>query len=236
VPHPLAVDWLPLPGGAVPLIASGPAGLVLASPGTSPRLVVSADATTWHPLAIDTLPKGFTLAALAGTGSGYIVAGAVSADGQSRAATVSSPDGTHWAARPTLLPTSGGSSVTSLATGRNGVIALGVADGSGDTLAWWSRDGRRWQAVPAADPFGPAACLIGACRRTPNGLLLSDGDRLVVIRAASPTVWVSTDGRSWTRLQSSGGIPDQPPFDSVLMPGGVLLVYLTTAWFGAAIP
>lgn len=236
VPHPLPVGWLPLRGGAVPLVASGPAGLLLASPGSAPRLAASADGATWRSLPVDTLPTGFTLTALAGTASGYVAAGAVAAAGRSEAATLSSPDGRRWPARATLLSTSVGATVTSLVTGRDGVIAMGVTDGAGDTLAWQSSDGHRWEALPAADPFGASACLIGACRRTPNGLLLGDGERFAVIRAGSPAVWVSTDGRRWGRVRTSGAIPDEPPVESALMPGGVLLVYLTTAWFGAAMP
>jgi hypothetical protein len=240
VPHSVPLKWLPLRGGAVPLIAAGPAGFVIASPGSAPRLVISTDGTTWRALAAGALPPGFVLAALAGTRSGYVGAGSAAISGRSEAATVESSDGDHWPVSPTLLPSTSanarGSTITGLMVGRAGLLATGTTSAaSADALWWQSADGRHWRALPTFAPLGPAPCAQVGCGRTADGVVVGDGDQLLALRASPlAAAWVSIDGLAWRRLQSSGMVPGQPPVGAVLMPGGVLLTYLSTTWLGTA--
>jgi hypothetical protein len=101
---------------------------------------------------------------------------------------------------------------------------------------WWqSSNGRNWRALPSYPPLGPTTCTAEGCGGQPNGVLVSDGHRMVALRGgADAGVWTSSDGLAWQRLQVTGDIPGEQATQAVLLPGGVLLSDGTTIWFGEA--
>lgn len=238
-PHVLPTGWLPSPAGAPPLVAFGPAGLLVASTGTGARLATSSDGVRWQALAATAFPARFELDALAATSTGYVAAGRWIASGsRSRAATIWSPDGRNWPAAPTLLPAPEpgtlvvgvGSTVHSLVQGADGLIAEG-----GDTeipgSAWWwqSADGRSWRSLPGYPPVGPTGGL------DPDGSLVDDGARMIAIRGGQyAAAWVSRDGVAWRRLSMTGDVPPGEPLAWTVVPGGILATNGSTSWFGEA--
>lgn len=241
-PHLLSPEWLASgPPGRAPLVAAGPAGLLVASRGTTARLAFSTDGTHWRVLPAGAFPGRFAIDDLQGTRTGYVAAGRwTSAATKAGAAVLWSADGRHWSTAPTLLPRAPGSalasSVTAMVAGRDGLIAVGRNPVSPETTLWWnSVDGRAWTAFPTYPPLG-TACSPEGCRAQPDGSLVGDGQRIVALRAGSPGEgWVSSDGRSWRRLAMTGEVPAVQATQAVLLPGGVLLRDGSAAWFGAAV-
>ncbi len=239
-PHVIAPAWLDIR----PLAAAGPAGLVVASNGTSARLAISTDGAQWQDLPASTFPAAFYLNDLQGTGTGYVaVGGWMPSDALSAAASLWSADGRHWSRTPTLLappaaPDSTiGSAAASLVIGRDGMIAVGrgATTTDGAALWWQSADGRRWRPMPTFPPLGPTKCPGDGCSVQPNGALVSDGQRIVVLRGGVDAgAWTSTDGLTWSRLRLTGDLPAEQATQAVLLPGGVLLSDGTTTWFGQA--
>jgi hypothetical protein len=116
------------------------------------------------------------------------------------------------------------------------MLAVGNAAAREPAVWWQSADGRTWQALPSDPPLGPTACVGHGCGAQPDGVLVGDGQRMVVLRGGSSSeVWVSTDGRSWRRLAMTGEVPSLQATQAVLLLGGVLLRDGPQAWFGAAV-
>ncbi len=80
-----------------PLLAAGPAGLVVASPEGPTRLATSGDGLHWRTLPATALPAGVTLRAIVGTATGFTAVGylPVHAD-RFRGVAVQSLDGVRW--------------------------------------------------------------------------------------------------------------------------------------------
>jgi hypothetical protein len=241
-PRLLPPEWLAEPSGQPPLVAVGPAGLVVASSGPAARLATSPDGSQWHLLPADGFPARFTLTDLHGTEAGYVAVGRWMAnDGRNQVASLWSGDGRRWPQVPTILSTTPGvgpdvgPAVASLVVGRDGMVAIGRGVTAPDITRWWSStDGRRWTAMPTFTPLGPTTCNEG-CGILPYGTLIGDGDRLVAVRGGTDAgVWTSMDSLAWTRLPPAGDRPAEQATRAVLLPGGVLLTDGTTAWFGAA--
>jgi hypothetical protein len=240
----LPPEWLSSLPGQPPLFAVGPAGLVVASSGPGAHLATSTDGSHWHLLPADGFPARFVLNDLHGTATGYVAVGhwLTTTEGVGHAAALWSPDGRHWSATPTLLPTSStnrpdvGSAVDTLVVGPNGMIAVGRGVTTPGAALWWqSSDGRRWQPLPTFAPLGPTTCPSDGCSVQPNGTLVGDGHHIVAVRGgADGGVWTSTDGLAWRRLPATGDIPSDQAYEAVLLPGGVLLSDGTTYWFGEA--
>lgn len=242
-PHMLPQGWLASPEGRAPLVAEGPAGLVVASGGPSARLATSADGAAWHLLPADRFPARFALDDLRGTATGYVAVGRwTTPDGGGDAAALWSRDGRTWPASPVLLSapsaaTDGPRSVLmSLAVGRDGIIAIG-----GDVLRpggvtwWWSRDGRRWTTLPDFPPLGPTPCIDVGCGGQPDGTLVADGRGMLALRGGADTsAWISTDGLAWRQLTMTGDLPGAQATLASLLPGGVLLSDGATTWLGEA--
>jgi len=240
-PHLLSPEWPVTTRGRPPLVAFGPAGVLVASSGPVAHFATSSDGSHWHLLPVGGFPARFALTDLRGTATGYVaVGGWMTADGRSEAASLWSSDGRQWSEMPTILPTipgagSGvGSAVASLVVGRDGMVAVGRGI-TGATFWWRSPDGQRWAALPTFPPLGPTACTGDGCGSRPNGTLVSDGQRMVALRSgADAGVWTSTDGLTWQRLAVTGDMPSDQAVNAVLLPGGVLLSDRTTTWFGEA--
>jgi hypothetical protein len=239
-----------------PLLAAGPAGLVVASPlgglvVASPegqtRLATSLDGTDWRTLPASTLPAGITLRALVGTATGYTAVGYLSVDADHfRAVALRSVNGATWtgpysldmatASGITLASTGPSWAATALVVGRDGLIAVGDSIATPGAALWWqSANGRDWLPLPTYAPLGPTTCTGEGCGSQPNGALVGDGHRMVAVRGgAEAGVWTSADGLAWQRLSVTGDIPGEQATQAVLLPGGVLLSDGTTTWFGEA--
>jgi hypothetical protein len=224
-----------------PLLAAGPAGLVVASSGPSARLATSTDGSHWTLLPAVAFPARFALNDLRGTATGYVAVGRwMPTESNREAASLWSSDGRRWSETPTILPTrpaggsNVGSAVASLVVGQDGIIAVGRGVTTpGATLWWQSPDGRRWQPLRTFPPLGPTTCTGEGCGSQPNGALVGDGHRMVAVRGGADTgAWTSSDGLAWQRLTITGDIPGDQATQAVLLPGGVLLSDGTTTWFG----
>ena len=127
-PRPLVAGWAPGPLASGPLIAMGPAGILLASSGPGSHLLVSTDGASWRALPVGTLPPDFALDDLKGTSAGYLAAGRWLGGATGRAATLWSVDGARWSSLPAVLaapglPASAGSTVDALVLGPRGAVA-----------------------------------------------------------------------------------------------------------------
>lgn len=242
-PHPLfPAEWLASPTGSAPLVAVGPAGLVVASTGLAARLATSTDGANWRLAPAAALPARFALNDLDGTATGYVAVGrGITPDARSEAASFWSSDGRQWSKEPTLLPATpeaglaARSDVTALVVGPDGIIAVGSGVTTlGATLWWQSRDGRRWAALPTWPPLGTRTpCGGEGCGLRPHGALVGDGNRMVALRGGDDAgAWTSSDGLGWQRLPVAGDIPAVQATQAVLLPSGVLLSDGTTTWFG----
>jgi hypothetical protein len=242
-PHLLPPEWLASPLGQPPLVAVGPAGLVVASRGPAARLATSIDGSRWNLLPAGGFPARFALNDLHGTATGYVAVGLwITTDSPSEAASLWSSDGEHWSTAPTILPTTPeagstvGSSGASLVVGRDGVVAVGRGVTSPGAALWWqSADGRDWRPLPSYEPLGPTTCAGQGCSLQPNGALVGDGHQMVAVRGGTDAgAWTSTDGLAWQRLPVTGDLPAEQATQAVLLPGGVLLTDGTSTWFGEA--
>ncbi len=242
-PNGLPPTWLASAPAQPPLLAVGPAGLIVASSGPAAHLATSTDGSVWQDLPTSSLPATFWLSDLRGTPTGYVAVGRLTTSGAHQdAASLWSADGRHWSQVPIILPTAAangldsGSAVASLVVGRNGMIAVGRNVAMPGAALWWqSADGRHWLALPTFAPLGPTTCTGEGCGGEPNGVLIGDGDRIVALRGGTDAgVWTSTDGSTWRRLSQSGDIPGETARQAVLLPGGILLSDGATTWFGQA--
>jgi hypothetical protein len=242
-PHVLPPEWLAEPAGQPPLVAVGPAGLIVASSGPAARLATSTDGSDWHLLPASGFPARFTLNDLRGTATGYVALGGwMPSENRRDAVALWSPDGRQWSDTPTVLPTAPragsdvGSAGASLVVGRDGVIAVGRGGTTPGAALWWQSDSSRdWRPLPAFPPLGPTTCPGEGCGLQPNGALVGDGRRMVALRGgADAGAWISSNGFAWQRLPVSGDLPTEQATQAVLLPGGVLLSDGTTTWFGAA--
>jgi len=240
-PHVLPPEWFAGPEGQPPLLATGPAGLVVASRGPAARLATSTDGAPWHPLPVGAFPAAFALNDLRGTATGYVAVGRwMTTDNHREPVSLWSRDGAHWPQTPTVLPTTpeagsgGGAVAESLVVGRDGIIALGRGATIHSATLWWrSPDGRRWTALPDFPPLGSTTCTDQGCGLRPDGALAGDGNRMVTVRGgADAGVWTSSDGLAWQRLPVAGDIPREQATEAALLPGGVLLSDGATTWYG----
>ena len=242
-PHVLPPEWLAEPAGQPPLVAVGPAGIVVATSGPSARLATSTDGSHWNLLPAVAFPARFALNDLHGTATGYVAVGRLmTTEGSREAASLWSSDGRHWSEVPTILSTRPvaasdvGSAGASLVVGRDGMIAVGRGVTTPGAALWWqSADGRGWRPLPAFPPLGPTACPGDNCGLQPNGALVGDGQRMVAVRGgADAGAWTSADGLAWHGLPVAGDLPNELATQAILLPGGVLLSDGTTTWFGEA--
>lgn len=117
------------------------------------------------------------------------------------------------------------------------MIAIGrelAPPGAG--LWWQSSDGRAWHPLPGFPPLGSVPCAPDGCGGQANGLLVSDGQRMLAVRGGSDArVSTSFDGIAWQSLPVTGDHPTDQAIRAVALPGGLLLFDGTTTWFGEAI-
>lgn len=262
---PDGATWTSRTGPAIvlpedrPVFAAGPAGVVIVatraqSPDEAGRIAISNDGLTWELLPADTLPKGVFMEAIEPLSSGFVAVGNALSGPGSPATALTSVDGRTWTSHTIQESTATASRVVSrLAVGSTGVIAMGEQyagategeTGSAASIAiWWSSlDGRAWDVQPNYPPLGPqlgpdAQECFDAC---PDRDLVGDGERLLAYRGGpGGHAWTSFDGRSWTKLATTGdqvAAPDHPT-TMIVLPIGILKVPSDSgegdepAWFG----
>jgi hypothetical protein len=250
VPIPLGVD------GSV-LLASSPTRLVLAwneltLEGTSrAQIWWSADGAAWQQVPLESLPVGFEVFGLAPSpGGAFLVAGRSTRAGTTSAVLLRSQTGDSWT--PLTLPTdqladsrTKISVVSAVYPAGNGMLAVGAVDDlPGQELWWASFDGVRWASIPAFWPLGLRPCPANSeastvasagCGAFPNGVVASDGQRIVALRAdGAGGGWTSSDGRDWQQFDAGQG-PNPTSIDGlVVLPGGLLTNAGGAIWYGQA--
>jgi photosystem II stability/assembly factor-like uncharacterized protein len=214
---------------AVALGASLIAGGLLKT--TQPSMSPSSSGVPASPSAAG--PYRWTLVSSTGEVSTYAVGpvfrrsdGSLLAIGMAQEARVlTSADGGKWTLQPAdpgLLQASANhlSLVTGVAESGGQLVAVGATAlddiSSGDARAWTSADGLHWQGVPAS--AGMVDAEMESVTAGPNGFVAvgSDGfpgGNTQLPGARGAAVWVSSDGRTWTRA------PSQASFAGAVMFG-----------------
>ena len=129
-------------------------------------------------------------------GPGYAAIGFLDTAGGPHAAAWASIDGRRWTLAAGF-PTSEHSVVRSVASGSNGLVAVGV-DGR-DAASWRSTDGLTWQRSPsAASLSGPRPLEFLSVSSTPGGYV-AVGYEGPSVGVARPAFWFSPDGVRWER-------------------------------------
>jgi hypothetical protein len=140
----------------------------------------------------------------------------------------------------TIAPAARAKVVLSILAGDSGVLATG--DGPAGVLWWQSADGQRWTSASGSVPIGASACAGSTpdCARSLTGLIAGDGVRMAAVGGAGAgadpglSAWTSPDGARWQPLITSGDVVTGPPSAVSLMPGGIVLVTASGAWYGEA--
>jgi hypothetical protein len=233
-------------GVDAPILRAGTPGLLVINHngGTAwvgARAVFSRDGVTWEVLPADAFPAGFALGDVAGSGSGYVAVGA-SGPGHIAGVALSSSDGRHWLSH--ALPTPGldphtAPNANAIVVGPDGLIVTGSDGLAPGTELWWSSArGGPWSRLLRYPPLGVWTGEGEGSGLIANGNLLGDGERILAYRGGTkPTAWVSTDGRSWRTLTTSGSGPtnagDWPVQTLILTPIGVFGTGDDgSSWFG----
>ena len=107
-----------------------------------------------------------------------------------------SRDGASWERLPRDRAVFAGASISAITAWRDGLVALGARIPDAVDLQWASRDGRTWVQEPTEGFFGV---------RDGVADLSQVAGRMVAVGsdAAGGAIWVSDDGRSWTRVTES---------------------------------
>ena len=237
-----------------PLLAGSGTDLLLgwnltrfSSSTSAARFAVSADGLAWYRLPASALPAGFVVTDLAvAPGGEFLAAGQVVAGGDAKAAILrSDATGRSWS--PVVLPEEASIApaervkvVQSILTGATGALATG--DGPAGELWWQSADGQHWTSASDSVPIGASACAGSTpdCARSLTGLIAWDGARMAAVGGAGAgadpglSAWTSLDGARWLPLVTSGDVVTGPPSAVSLMPGGIVLVTASGAWYGEA--
>lgn len=204
-------------------VVTGP-GFSYAHPNV--QFWTSPDGQTWSlsPVASTGYPQAYAFDGSAGV--------AVGSDG-SQAAIWTSPDSQTWTRlpNPPALTLSGqevGLQLADVVHGPAGYVAVGQlavrpnpSETLGEALVLWSPDGRDWQRVPMG-PFGDTSLTDLKDVIAVAGRYVISGAQHGSPGVPGPTLWTSTDGRSWT---AEPAISDGPSGFTELVAGphGALL-------------
>ena len=141
-------------------VAAGPLGL-LAFGGVCCAMEVRAvwhspDGVAWQRLALggDLEPRASRFAAVVGLADGWVAVGSEGAE-HTEGRIWTSPDGATWTAVDPEEAGLGAGTVSDIAAGPEGLVAVGTIDGPDGTHdggIWLSADGSSWERVGADDP------------------------------------------------------------------------------------
>jgi hypothetical protein len=186
-------------------------GAVCKPSGPAP-LWVSDDARTW--LRVDPAPfAGTSPSRLAARPDGFVVVGETFGG---KAAIWHSSDGIAWAR--VALPSSFDHAILMnvastpggyLAVGRDGAPDVAMPGGAaynpgiGLPAAWWSADGLNWIAASVEAEQAPGAQLLNVMAGSDGLLVIGSDSTDPHASARTAAGWVSTDGRTWTRIDAA---------------------------------
>jgi hypothetical protein len=192
-------------------VAEGPAGLVAVGrypadtcggPPVIAGLWHSTDGTTWRRVALPRSMVRGHVEGLDGGSAGYIATGKQS-DGKTPGIWLSQ-NATTWRTLPLPKPPSGTLVVNGATSFAGGLVVAGAVlgpEGCGGASSihpavWWSADGSSWtrESLPGASTAAGASVSIHR---------LNDEEIVAVSQAGdTPDAWVSTDGRTWSKVQT----------------------------------
>lgn len=172
-----------------------------------PAIWESDDGLEWQTTGHVTLPPNTTRGSIVATSSsriGTLVAGNVGEGDRSQAAIWVRGAG-GWAL---VTPQSAGDGgISALLATDSRVIAVGseVFVRPGGFKAWWSADGKTWQAAsPVVDEGGYATHLLAV-----DGAVLAWGSGCRDICPPLPSAWwLTVDGTAWQRVEPPRGLED----------------------------
>ena len=224
------------------------------------RTFITSDSGLWHTVDCHTWqqvtlpgPADVSPTAVASFGDTIVVGGGVGPSGGGTAdepAAWWSSDGTAW--RAASMPHLPGFAFKAIQAGSRGLVGQVYTGGIPGSFTYLnSSDGRSWE-TGFGDPLGlqPSGEGVG----DPNGELQGDGNRLLLWGTRDPIgssyaseAWISSDGRTWTRLALTGsgaaGATQLRTFDvgPSLLRDGVLFSGAAdrgpfAIWFGTAKP
>ncbi len=214
----------------------------------------STDGTRWERLPIlgEFDPRGVYFSAVVGTETGWVAAGN-GLDGNQGQIWFSS-DGSTWEGVDIEQPDVASATISDLAVGPQGLIAIGTlegADGTFDGWIWTSPDGRSWKRVGVDDPVlaGPGETQLNSVVAHAGGLFItgmfgSTEERqrceelgMASIELSPPRTvfscatgtehhWISADGDTWERIDPMDVADEHPIEFRVVTAGGPGLVVL----------
>lgn len=147
------------------------------------------------------------------------------------AALWSSTDGLAWS-RVQLPVDFASNTVNTVDGGSSGYIASGELKDGVTQAVWLSVDGRSWRQVPLPNPSAGGVIVDGATNFA-GVYVLFGAQRIDVGCGASdvtPSLWWSTDGRSWTRSKLTGGAPASNAQVTVSRISDHSLMAMATEW------
>ena len=195
-----------------------------------PVVLRSIDGVDWDRMAVDGLSPQSVVTDIVGFRGVFALLGGTETSvvtGVGMPQAWFSDDGAKWTPAPVLGATeddnqfewqaaqAGASGLLS----RSPVLCAGCIE---EPARWVSTDGRSWQRD------------VDAGVQVPDGLVASDGTRMVTLIGQRGTAWVSTDGMTWTELSLSHAMTD-PTERFWVVPNGVIHAGEHSFWFGMAV-
>lgn len=181
--------------------------------GGSPvgRIWQTRNATTWD---ASTIPGVRSLTAVAASPGTVVVAG-IPRSASDAPLWISSDEGPWRSWDPGTI---GRATITALAAGGPGFVAVGYDDRGG--VAWASPDGRDWTRTSSS---GFARSRVAAVAATPAGLV-AVGWTTDASEQTTPVAWISTDGYAWTRVEVDPGARGARLQGVTATPYGIIVV------------
>jgi hypothetical protein len=192
-------------------VTSGPSGLVAVGGADGlPALWTSPDGSTWSRVHPDSGGMPGAIGVVAPTADGFVALGETYSEAGRQFVVWLSGDGSMWEpiTEPGFDEGLGGKpfSVTDVAAGRDGLVAVGsIQDLTDDgewiemrAIAWTSADGRSWSLLPADAVEGPEDYQFGSGNPyVPGVWFVGDGYVAAGEGFAGGAAWTSPDGTVW---------------------------------------
>jgi hypothetical protein len=247
VPHDEAVFGGPGYREMTSVTAGGPGLVAVGDDWSGGRGVAavwtSTDGRVWsrvpHDEAVFGGSDGQGMASVTVGGPGLVAVGDDWSGGRGVAAVWTSTDGRVWSRVPhdeAVFGGPGDQGMASVTAGGPGLVAVGEArsDDGGVAAVWTSTDGRVWSRVPHDEAVfgGPGDQGMASVTAGGPGLVAvgwvgdkwSDGDLVAA-------VWMSPDGRVWSRVPNDEAVFGGKMMRSVTV-GGLGLIAVGEAWSG----
>jgi hypothetical protein len=222
--------------------ASGVVLAMVSLGSTKTLLASSSDGTSWSGIPSSALPAHVVLDDL-GVHRTFLAAATYEKTPElPQARALRTSDGRHWsqsALRSGMVEE--GVDVgfaRSILRGSGGVIVVGGYPATPSGPLWWqSADGIKWKRLTGYPPVGVWNGEGEGSGIVPDGDITADGQRFIALRSDARVAWLSTDGRTWGRLSTSGTPPHEGWYgeDFVLLPRGVVVRVDNAAWYGEGV-